>query len=662
MTIKILSAQLANQIAAGEVVERPASVIKELVENSIDAGATDILVEIDKGGYKRMLIRDNGKGIVKEQLSLALSRHATSKIADIDDLESITSLGFRGEALASISSVSRLTLTSKTDEQAEAWQAHCEGRDMEIELNPAAHPKGTSVEALDLFFNTPARRKFLRAEKTEFQHVEEIFKRIALSHSEIAFTLKHNGRVIHRYPAVLPELTEKRIAAVCGQAFIKASIAVHGEYQNVIVKGWCNAVGQGRGTNDLQYSFVNGRMMKDRVVLHAIRQAFEGMIDSQTYPAFVLFITMPPDELDINVHPAKHEVRFHQSRQVHDLIYKSLSDALLLNASTDEIDFESTSSLRLVDDKRLNQLGDQDSSAKISSVTTLSERPRHAYQQPGSDEPARDFISPLKNAGPTSEHPPFGSDVSSAKEENAALSKAALSKETSNTHSAYEPRARGYESKNSQGGGSQRGSSNFQNSMHGQGQVNKTAANNYQNLMQAGERVSSTQSKLSWLLTESKQLVFVHEQKIRFLPSFYLPAHVLYQQIQMSDVQQPLLMPVSVKQEAPIAHSYLQLMITLGLDVQVQAGKFILKQVPACIRQLPWMSILPKLLSVKRPLESDEKLIQYICFCWTEVHEFTHEELHNWFMSIAQSEQLNLVDKYSQCIDIPRINGEFNDC
>jgi DNA mismatch repair protein MutL len=350
MTIKILPARLSNQIAAGEVVERPASVIKELVENSIDAGATDILVEVDKGGHKRMLIRDNGKGIVKEELSLALSRHATSKIEDIDDLESIMSLGFRGEALASISSVSRLTLTSKTEEQAEAWQAHCEGRDMEIKLNPAAHPTGTSVEALDLFFNTPARRKFLRAEKTEFQHLEEIFKRIALSHPEIGFTLKHNGRIIHRFPAVPTDLTEKRIAAVCGQSFVKTSIEVHGEYQNVVVKGWCNSVGQGRATNDLQYSFVNSRMMKDRVILHAIRQAFEGMIDPQTYPSFVLFISMPPDQLDINVHPAKHEVRFHQSRQVHDLIYKSLSDALLLNASTDAIDFESNIDLRLVQD------------------------------------------------------------------------------------------------------------------------------------------------------------------------------------------------------------------------------------------------------------------------------------------------------------------------
>ncbi|MEQ3651773.1 MAG: DNA mismatch repair endonuclease MutL, partial [Glaciecola sp.] len=370
MTIKILPAILANQIAAGEVVERPASVIKELVENSIDAGATDILIELDKGGHKRMLIRDNGKGIPKEELSLALSRHATSKIQDIDDLESITSLGFRGEALASISSVSRLTLTSKTADQTEAWQAHSEGRDMQIQLNPAAHPKGCSVEVLDLFFNTPARRKFLKAEKTEFQHIEEIIKRIALSHYEVAFTLKHNGRVVHRFPAVVEELKHKRIANVCGQGFVDTSIAIHGEFEGVVITGWCNAVGQGRRTNDLQYSFVNGRMMKDKVIIHAIRQAFEGMIDSQTYPSFVLFITMPPDELDINVHPAKHEVRFHKTRQVHDLIYKSISDALLLSASTSEIEFTQ---------EELESDGKQDGLPAASKVSDLFAEVKHGY-------------------------------------------------------------------------------------------------------------------------------------------------------------------------------------------------------------------------------------------------------------------------------------------
>lgn len=644
MTIKILPTRLANQIAAGEVVERPASVIKELIENSIDAGATDILVEIDKGGHKRMLIRDDGDGIVKEELCLALSRHATSKIEDIDDLESITSLGFRGEALASISSVSRLTLTSKTNEQAEAWQAHCEGRDMEIELNPAAHPKGTSVEVLDLFFNTPARRKFLRAEKTEFQHVDEIFRRIALSHCDIAFTLKHNGKVVHRFPAVPPELAGRRIAAVCGQAFAQNSIAVHGEYQNVVVKGWCNGVGQGRATNDMQFSFVNGRMMKDRVILHAIRQAFEGMIEPQTYPAFVLFISMPPDQLDINVHPAKHEVRFHQSRQVHDLIYKSLSDALLINASTDEIDFESNIDLRLVENSSSQQSTGGNSISSVNKVTSLFEEARHAYQQPG--DSSSDYITPLKNDSEPRLADSLDRQVNSAKEAHNAQ----------NHDFAYEPRARSYEDKNSQGAGS-----NFRGKMFGSGQINKSAASNYQNLMQSDGMDSSAQHNSAWLLTENKQLVFTHENKLRLLSSFYLPAHVLYQKIKASDVRQPLLMPVSVKQNTPISDVHIELMRSLGLDLHLQAGKWILKQVPASIRQLPWMSILPKLLSIRQPLESDKKLLQYICFCWAQVYDFTYQELHNWFMSIPQSEQLQLIQSYSQYINIPANAGIFDD-
>ncbi len=646
MTIKILPARLANQIAAGEVVERPASVIKELVENSIDAGATDILVEIDKGGHKRMLIRDNGKGIPKEELSLALSRHATSKIEDIDDLESITSLGFRGEALASISSVSRLTLTSKTEEQAEGWQAHCEGREMEIQLNPAAHPKGASVEVLDLFFNTPARRKFLRAEKTEFQHVEEIFKRIALSHFEVGFTLKHNGRVVHRFPAVVSELKDKRIAAVCGQAFLQNSIAVHGEYQNVTVRGWCNAVGQGRGTNDLQYSFVNGRMMKDRVILHAIRQAFEGMIDSRTYPAFVLYITMPPEELDINVHPAKHEVRFHQSRQVHDLIYKSVSDALLLSASTDAIEFDN----------------EDDVESVKSKVTSLYEVPKHAYQQPDAERLSADLSEPKV---PNTDYiAPLRSDLNAHKDGG---------ENRTNTPSSYVPQAKGFESKSSQ-------RTSFQGkAYHGVGQVSKRAASSYQNLMSAGSDSSnrtttSEDDVFPFLLSDSKQLVFVQDHIVCFLPAYYVPAQVLFEQIQASSVQQPLLMPISVKQEVSgaklgpdnekiqeILQGRLKVLEELGFDIQSNVGKWILKQVPACLRPLPWVSILPKLLDTEHSLHTGKAVVQYICFCWAESHEFTFAELHNWFNTMPQTQQAQMIKNFAKTLDIPALGFSLDE-
>ena len=238
MAIKILPARLANQIAAGEVVERPASVVKELVENCIDSGATQIDIEIDKGGSKRILVRDNGSGIAKEELELALSRHATSKIHSLDDLEAIISLGFRGEALASISSVSRLTLTSRPAEQSEAWAAYAEGRDMTVTIKPAAHPTGTSVEVVDLFFNTPARRKFLRTDKTEFGHIDELIKRIALSRFDIGITLRHNGTLIRQYRKVTTEVMRlRRLEAICGRQFVKHAVAVEVEHCGLGLKG-----------------------------------------------------------------------------------------------------------------------------------------------------------------------------------------------------------------------------------------------------------------------------------------------------------------------------------------------------------------------------------------------------------------------------------------
>lgn len=325
MSIQILSAQLANQIAAGEVVERPASIVKELVENSIDAGATKIDINIEQGGQKRITITDNGCGIVQDELALALSRHATSKITSIEDLAQIASLGFRGEALASISSVARLTLTSKPATQSEAWQVHCEGRDMDVIMNPAAHPDGSTVDVVDLFFNTPARRKFLKTHKTEFTHIDELIKRMALSHHEVAFKLTHNGKTIRQLPV---QSIEKRIDAICGKGFISDCVAVERDYQGIKVTAWLTKPMVHRTQNDAQYTFVNGRMMRDKLINHAVRQAYEGLIDSQYYPGYVLFIEVPYTDVDVNVHPAKHEVRFVNSRVVHDFLYQSLVDAL----------------------------------------------------------------------------------------------------------------------------------------------------------------------------------------------------------------------------------------------------------------------------------------------------------------------------------------------
>ncbi len=332
MSIAILPARLANQIAAGEVVERPASVIKELVENSLDAGATIINIEVDKGGVKRIRINDNGVGIAKEELTLALSRHATSKIKDLKDLEAINSLGFRGEALASISSVARLTLTSKPKVQATAWQASAEGRDMAVSIKPAAHPDGTTIEVLDLFFNTPARRKFLRTEKTEFTHIDEVIRRIALACFDVSFSLTHNGKMIRQYRAATTKAqTAKRVAVVCGQKFVDNAIEIDCQHDDMHFTGWLAKPSFSRNQNDLCYSYVNGRMMRDKLINHAIRQAYADLLPSDTYPAFVLFLSLDHSEVDVNVHPAKHEVRFHQSRYVHDFIYAVCHKALMEN-------------------------------------------------------------------------------------------------------------------------------------------------------------------------------------------------------------------------------------------------------------------------------------------------------------------------------------------
>jgi len=329
MAIKILSPQLANQIAAGEVVERPASVVKELVENSLDAGANKIHIDIENGGASLIRIRDNGSGIPKEELSLALARHATSKIADLDDLEAILSLGFRGEALASISSVSRLTLTSRTAEQNEAWQVYAQGREMETTIKPASHPVGTTVEVANLFFNTPARRKFLRTDKTEFAHIDEVIRRIALAKFNIAFTLTHNGKIVRQYrPAANEEQQLKRVAAICGDDFVQHALRIDWKHDDLHLSGWVATPEFTRSQNDLSYCYINGRMVRDKVITHAIRQAYAEHLHTEQYPAFVLFIDLNPHDVDVNVHPTKHEVRFHQARLIHDFICQGVTNAL----------------------------------------------------------------------------------------------------------------------------------------------------------------------------------------------------------------------------------------------------------------------------------------------------------------------------------------------
>jgi DNA mismatch repair protein MutL len=329
--IALLSQRLANQIAAGEVVERPASVVKELMENSLDAGASRVDVEVEQGGSKLIRIRDNGTGIPRDDLTLALSRHATSKIVELDDLENIESLGFRGEALASISSVSRLMLVSRSEDAQEegGWQVEAAGQEMTATLSPAPHPQGTSVEVRDLFFNTPARKKFLRTENTEFGRIDEVVKRIALSRFDVGVTLRHNQRTVHQLqPAQTIQEKQRRIGLVCGPAFLEHAVFIEMEASGLRLWGWVCLPTFSRSQPDLQYFYVNGRVIRDKLVSHAIKQAYRDVLFGGRHPAFVLYLELQPSLVDVNVHPTKHEVRFRDQRLVHDFLFRSLHKAL----------------------------------------------------------------------------------------------------------------------------------------------------------------------------------------------------------------------------------------------------------------------------------------------------------------------------------------------
>ena len=329
--INLLSQRLANQIAAGEVVERPASVIKELLENSLDAGASRLDIDVEQGGVKLMKVKDNGSGIVKDDLALALSRHATSKIVELDDLERIGSLGFRGEALASISSVSHLVMQSKAvaEPDSTGWQVQNDGQDMKASIKPVAHPQGTTVEVRDLFFNTPARKKFLKTEKTEYSRIDEVVKRLALSRFDVQFNLSHNNRAVHQMLAANSDAEkQRRVGLVCGPAFIENAVAIDVERAGLRLWGWVSLPTFSRSQADLQYFYVNGRTIRDKLVAHAIKQAYRDVLFHGRHPAYVLYLELDPAAVDVNVHPTKHEVRFRDSRLVHDFLFSALHKAL----------------------------------------------------------------------------------------------------------------------------------------------------------------------------------------------------------------------------------------------------------------------------------------------------------------------------------------------
>lgn len=339
MRIHALPIQLVNQIAAGEVVERPASVIKELLENSLDAGASRVDIDVEQGGVKLIRVRDNGRGIHREDLALALSRHATSKIASLAELETVVSMGFRGEALPSIASVSRLQLVSRGEEDGNGWLVVSEGSGETSTPIAAPHPPGTTIEVRDLFFNTPARRKFLRTDKTELGHIDLLVKRLALSRFDVAFHLRSNRRETLTLPIALSQAEkERRLAELLGPAFLGQSFYLRDESAGLTLTGWVAHPTFSRSQADMQYFYVNGRAVRDKLVTHAVRQAYRDVLYHGRHPAYVLYLELDPRLVDVNVHPTKHEVRFRDGRTVHDFLFRSLHGTLAESSPGFQVD------------------------------------------------------------------------------------------------------------------------------------------------------------------------------------------------------------------------------------------------------------------------------------------------------------------------------------
>ena len=374
-SIQFLPSHLINQIAAGEVVERPANALKEIVENSLDAGAMQISVDIAGGGIKLLRVCDNGCGMEADDLPLALSRHATSKIKSLADLEHVKSMGFRGEGLASIASVSRLTLTSRTAHNAHAHQIRAVDGALG-EIAAAAHPIGTTIEIAELFFNTPARRKFLKSENTEYAHCATMLERLALANPAVAFSLKNNGKAVFDYPAQpLPE----RVAAIVGAAFQAASLPIDCHAGEMALRGFISKPTFAQGKSDKQFFFVNNRFVRDKVMLHAVKQAYRDVLHHQITPAFALFLDLPPEQVDVNVHPTKTEIRFRDSQAVHQMIFHALNKAL---AETRADVTESVSNAGAIlqqrfaaDAPRLNAAPDAAADAALFSGSLKTETP-----------------------------------------------------------------------------------------------------------------------------------------------------------------------------------------------------------------------------------------------------------------------------------------------
>lgn len=382
--IHALDPRLINQIAAGEIIERPASMLKELIENALDAGATSIDIEVDNAGVKRLKISDNGHGILKQDLAMALSRHATSKIQDLHDLEQIATLGFRGEALPSIASVTRMTIQSREQDSDQGWMVSSDGNNLTTEPSPVAHPIGTTIETRDLFYNTPARRKFLRTDSTEFKHLDQIVRRMALSRFDVAFKLSHNGKVVLHLPSV-PADDPRRLKMVCGDNVPENSIYFTEEREDMRLSGWAGLPSFSRSQADMQYFFLNGRLIRDKTIVHAVRLGYQDVLFHGRHPVYVLYLEMDPARVDVNVHPTKHEVRFRESGAVHSFVFRSLQR--VMSSSAGEV-----GSLQVDAEQGAASPKPQTSYSAPEQMT--EQRPLHYTQSPTSYAGASERLTP----------------------------------------------------------------------------------------------------------------------------------------------------------------------------------------------------------------------------------------------------------------------------
>ncbi|MBB1387891.1 DNA mismatch repair endonuclease MutL [Shewanella sp. SG44-6] len=583
MAIQLLPPQLANQIAAGEVVERPASVVKELVENSLDAGATRVDIDIDKGGSKLIRIRDNGAGIPRDELALALSRHATSKVHTLDDLEAILSFGFRGEALASISSVSRLTLTSKTVEQSEAWQAYAEGSQMDVKVTPAAHPQGSTIEVVDLFFNTPARRRFLKSDKTEFTHIDEWLKRIAIVRRDIHFTLTHNGKLVRQYrPANTEIQTQQRLAQICGRAFAEQALSIACEHEGLSLNGYLQSP-QDTVITETNFFYVNGRLIRDRLVNHAVKQAFaEYGIEHQ--PGYVLMLSLDPHQVDVNVHPAKHEVRFHQSRYVHDFILQAVQSALVqmpaLALSEHEPESES------------NSLDKHDNSAMVPQDPTVMDDANSVASIEDVFSLNRDSTKAINSVSAFgSMHVP-GKNNSLSGGYSAAI-KPSYDKKPASPLTAAQTKS----------------------AIASYGQLLHTPMNS------AISYVNEVATELAIPpLLAGEYWVICKDDKLSLLPIKKVQLAVRKQQIEIKLanglVSQPLLMPVSVAADLDWPETLAkrdQLLRKMGIELTIRFQQLIIKKVPPYLRESQLAVVIPELLQwiqIEQP--SDNAIVGWL--------------------------------------------------